>query len=88
MNTVILNTENTKFVEEDAMGENTKRFLDSFQVLIIGILLPVLFLIGINTTSDKTTVKSQPTIEVKNNTYVSYTNGTIDYGKVMSDNNG
>lgn len=85
MNTSINNNQIETFTEENTLIETSKRFLESFQILMVGILLPALFLIGINTHNHTSEVKNQTSIEAKANSYVSYTNGTIDYGKVLSD---
>lgn len=85
MNTSINNNQIAEFTEENTLIETSKRFLESFQILMVGVLLPALFLIGINTHNHATEVKNQQSIEAKANSYLSYTNGTIDYGKVLCD---
>ena len=87
MSTSINNTQMTEFTEESTLKETAKRFLESFQILMVGVLLPALFLIGINTNNHTTADKHPKSIEVKANPYLSYSNGAVDFGKVLSERN-
>jgi len=71
MNTVINSNENS-------MIELAKRSIYSFQVLIVGIAIPFLFLFGISNINQKKTQENE-TNEVKNVTQVSSKPITVFY---------
>lgn len=77
-----------KTVNNSGNMETARRVLDSFQVLIIGLLLPFLFLVGINTQPHDSKANNSHKTEVSQPTYMVYSNGLIDYSSVLSDKNG
>lgn len=78
MNTEINNTAAENF-------ETAKRFLYSFQLLMIGFLIPFLFIVGITNDHHKVTRSNET--HAARPTYVSHSNVTVNYGKVLPDQN-
>lgn len=65
--------------------EFAKRILYSFEVLIIGVLIPVLFIIGINT--ERLKDSSETEINISQPNQVAPVQGVVDFGKILSDQN-
>jgi hypothetical protein len=65
--------------------EFAKRILYSFEVLIIGVLIPVLFIIGINT--ERLKDSSETEINISQPNQVAPVQGVVDFGKTLSDQN-
>lgn len=74
-----------KFIPENPVKESVKRFADSFQVLVIGLLLPFLFAVGVS--HDDTKIEVPKEIRTDKNNYVQYNNNTIDFGKILAADN-
>jgi hypothetical protein len=65
--------------------EFAKRILASFQVLIIGVMFPVLFVAGVTKQDQKQPVKTETSVSPVNQFTVQ---GLVDFGKILSDQNG
>jgi hypothetical protein len=65
--------------------EFAKRILASFQVLIIGVMFPVLFVAGVTKQDQKQPVKTETPVSPVNQFTVQ---GLVDFGKILSDQNG
>jgi hypothetical protein len=64
--------------------EFAKRILSSFQILIIGLLIPVLFVAGITKDNQKKTWETEKSVQQSNQVTV---HGMVDFGKILSDQN-
>lgn len=64
--------------------EFAKRILGSFQVLIIGLLIPVLFVAGITKDNQKKTWETETNVQQPKQSTVQ---GMVDFSKILSDQN-
>lgn len=78
---------NEGFIQQGSFRETAIRFLDSFQILIIGLLIPFLFIFGITHNNKNTLTKAPQEIQNTKATFTTYSNGWIDYGRALSDEN-
>ena len=65
--------------------EFAKRVLASFQVLIIGVMFPVLFVAGVTKQDQKQPLKTETSVSPVNQFTVQ---GLVDFSEILSDQNG
>lgn len=65
--------------------EFAKRILSSFQVLIIGIMLPVLFVVGITKDTTKESYQTEKSVNKTNHAAVQ---GVVNFTNSLPDQNG
>jgi len=65
--------------------EFAKRILSSFQVLIIGVMIPVLFVAGITKDNEKKTWDTETSVNKTNQFTVQ---NVVNFSEILSDQNG